>query len=520
MTATEQYLIVPLADLRESPLNPRKTFNAGALQELAESIKAKGIITPLITRPAAGGGYELAAGHRRRRASELAGLTEVPIVVRSMSDEDFLEVLTIENLQREDVHPLEEADGYRVLIDTWRKTRADRGGREASREDVERVAHRVGKSVSYVYQRLKLLELKPTVRKAFEEGRMTAGHAIHIARLPAPVQQQVVDNEFRGDGAYQVSVRRLAETIGMQYHCNLSSAPFKAAEASLVSSAGACTTCPKLAGNNPLYEGLAKTICTDKTCFSSKLVAYAERQVVRLHAAGKAVVKISSEYGGTKKEGVLGENKFSRVWEHNPCPSAVTGVWVDGRDAGKSIPVCIDSKCPQHGGGSSRGISGSAEEAARRKKAKVETARRRAIFGAVLPKIARGVEVQGLPPREVMNLVALGFWSHVYGEHQALVAGLLGWEKTRNLSTERVAELPDAALWTLIISLAVATDLTAGTWNNGKPSSLNALAEAYGVDVAAIDRDQQAARSKAAKPRPKPAASVQPSAPNRANRRK
>jgi len=107
-TATLGYQVVPLADLHESKRNPRKHFNAEALAELAASIAAKGVLTPLLVRPNAAG-YEIAAGHRRYRAAKAAGVDQVPAIVREMTDTEFLEILTIENLQREDVHPLEEA---------------------------------------------------------------------------------------------------------------------------------------------------------------------------------------------------------------------------------------------------------------------------------------------------------------------------------------------------------------------------------------------------------------------------
>jgi ParB/RepB/Spo0J family partition protein len=137
---------IALTELHESPWNPRRHFPQKSLEELAESIRKVDVLSPLLVCPRDAGGYEMAAGHRRLRAAKLAKLAEVPCVVRPMPDQEFLEILTIENLQREDVHPLDEGEGYRTLM-------AQTGWL------ADEVAAKVGKSKSYVYQRLKLAEL-------------------------------------------------------------------------------------------------------------------------------------------------------------------------------------------------------------------------------------------------------------------------------------------------------------------------------------------------------------------------
>jgi ParB/RepB/Spo0J family partition protein len=188
LTSTEdgQLMKLPLELLVESPWNPRKQFDPAKLQELADSMLSNGQLTPALARPIVGGPndgkYELAAGHRRKRAAAIAGRSELLTIVRTMTDVQLLEVLTIENLQRDDVHPLEEARGYADLI------------REAA-YSAERIAERVCKSVKYVYDRIKLLQLVPEAKKLFLDGRITAGHAILIARLAKDVQKTIVDPE-------------------------------------------------------------------------------------------------------------------------------------------------------------------------------------------------------------------------------------------------------------------------------------------------------------------------------------
>jgi ParB/RepB/Spo0J family partition protein len=197
-TATDAFQVLPLQVLVESEKNPRKHFDQAKLEQLADSIGKIGVLTPLIARPMQledGEFYELAAGHRRFRASKLAGLTHVPVRVVELDDVAFLEVLTIENLQRDDLHPIEEAHGYADLM---------KGQREGGAGyDVQRIADRVGKSVKYVYDRIKLLDLIPKAQTLFLEGRITAGHAILIARLKAADQERVIDptNAHHGGAA-------------------------------------------------------------------------------------------------------------------------------------------------------------------------------------------------------------------------------------------------------------------------------------------------------------------------------
>lgn len=158
--------MVRLSELAESPTNPRQLF--GDLTELSTSIKAQGVLQPLLARRV-DGGLELVFGHRRFRAAKLAGLKEVPVIVREMNDVEVLEAQLAENLAREDVHPLELAEGYRQLM--------QRG------YTAEQVADRLGMSRSSVFTTLKLLDLAPDVRGTFLSGKISTHAAVAIARL-------------------------------------------------------------------------------------------------------------------------------------------------------------------------------------------------------------------------------------------------------------------------------------------------------------------------------------------------
>lgn len=151
-------------DIIPNKEQPRKTFDEAALQELADSIKQHGVLQPLLVRPLTTGGYQLVAGERRWRASRLAELKEVPVIIKELSDTEAMEIAIIENLQREDLNPIEEAEGLQALIDKCGFTQ-------------EEVATSVGKSRPAITNALRLLRLPEEVRKMTKDGDISAGHA-------------------------------------------------------------------------------------------------------------------------------------------------------------------------------------------------------------------------------------------------------------------------------------------------------------------------------------------------------
>lgn len=162
---------IPLAEIRPSSFQPRKRFDDKRLDELATSIRAQGVLSPVIVRQASGG-YELVAGERRVRAAERAGLERVPAVIREVSNAEMLEVALIENLQREDLNPIEEADVYRRLIEDYGLTQ-------------EAVATRVGRDRASVANTVRLLKLPPKVREDLIEGNLSSGHGRALLALEA-----------------------------------------------------------------------------------------------------------------------------------------------------------------------------------------------------------------------------------------------------------------------------------------------------------------------------------------------
>ena len=324
--------MLPLTALRESDLNPRRHFNEASLAELAENIRQVGVLTPLLVRPSANPDdprYEIAGGHRRYRAARRAGLAEVPCIVRDLTDSEFLEIVTLDNLHREDVHPLDEAQGYAILL--------------AHNElEIEALAAKVGKSVSYIYQRLKLRDLILEAQKAFLADEITAGHAILLARLAPAEQKEYLDaclDEYDG-----LSVRKLASEIRSRVYLRLERAPFATDDATLPG--GSCVECPKRTGyNTQLFPDIAETdTCTDRECHARKVTTW----LAGIYAAKKCTARVSPGYGRATD----GCTPNWRPAGKEKCPDTQKALVVDSGymmgaqySAGQVVMMCANKKC-------------------------------------------------------------------------------------------------------------------------------------------------------------------------------
>ncbi len=190
------YFLCPIEQIRPNKNQPRKRFAAEALEELAASIKAQGIIQPLVVTKR-DGGYEIIAGERRWRAAQRAGLREVPVVIRDVADETVLELALIENIQREELNVIEEAEAYRTLVELFGIAQ-------------DEVARRVGKSRTTITNTLRLLRLPDDIRQDLIEQRMTMGHARALLGLDDPSLMQRARHEIV---AKQLSVRAAEELV-------------------------------------------------------------------------------------------------------------------------------------------------------------------------------------------------------------------------------------------------------------------------------------------------------------------
>ncbi len=324
-----------LAVIFKSPTNPRTVFNEDDLNELAKSIAEHGVLQPIVVRPMKGASgerphppagtspgagedslaaYEIAAGERRWRASKIAGMTSIPAMIRNLSDGQLLEIQVIENNQRKDVTPLEEAVGYRRLVDSGYY-----GTGTAARE---KIAQKIGRTSSYVYQRMKLGDLIPEVRDALAEGKITAHHAVPIARLQPEQQSDALAyclNRWNGN---LTPVAVLIEWIQESVLGKLSAAPWKKDDAELLPMAGPCTTCPKRMGaENALFADLVvgkDDRCSDPGCYEDKKKAFEARRVAEVESStGAKPILVSTGYSGRNDLEDLDtySSKFKKVAE-------------------------------------------------------------------------------------------------------------------------------------------------------------------------------------------------------------
>jgi ParB/RepB/Spo0J family partition protein len=303
-----KFALVAIDLVHESPWNPRKHWDAAADAELLASVRQVGVLTPMLVRPRspfAPDGYELAAGHRRLRAARAAGLTEIPVLIRAMDDGAFREVLVVENLQRADIHPLDEADGYDALL------QAD------GAYTVEAVAAKVGKSPSYVYQRLKLLHLVPACRQAFEADQITAAHAVRLARLTAEQQPQALEECF-------YPIFRLPDEDHKE------PAPVSKLDAWI---------------DRHVREQLA---APDTQHYFPEIA----EQITEEQQAG-TLLELSESYHvnvdlGTKTHGALGAGRWTAIrTTKDRCAHAQKGVVVHGGPM-RVLDVCATKGCPKH----------------------------------------------------------------------------------------------------------------------------------------------------------------------------
>jgi ParB family transcriptional regulator, chromosome partitioning protein len=356
INATE-YRDLPLAMLTESTTNPRRIFEDAALKELAESIRTQGVLSPLLVRPVNEQGFEIVAGARRYRAAQMAEAATVPVRIVHLSDAQTLEAQLVENLMRRDVHPMEEAQGFRALLNL-----------DEPKYSIEQIAARTGKSPAYIAARLKLTELAPVVVEAFYREEIGVGHALLLAKLQPDQQEQALAACFKEDWSAggQKAKRILLPVRSLQFWIEsnillvLKLAPFDKRDAQLVPAAGSCVDCPMRTGHNKLlFSDLGKLdACTAPTCYQAKVDAHVAKTI----AAKPKLVQISTAYG-QQKEGstTLPRNKYIEIRsekattkqeatrpEFKTCKYTTEAIVSEGIDKGELRKVCTEPTCPVH----------------------------------------------------------------------------------------------------------------------------------------------------------------------------
>ena len=275
---------VKLISIVVSKTNPRKHFDQESITELAASVKEKGVIQPIVLRPK-GKQYELVCGERRYRASVIVKDADptrdsIPAIIRELNDEEVLQLQIIENLQRKDVHPMDEAVAFKALM-------AVKGF------DVAEIAKRIGKGPGYVAQRLKLNDLIDEFQKAFYQNRLNLTETLKLCRLSTSDQKEIWDEEEYGDNTQEIE---LNNWMLKKYQRNLTDAPFDIKDPSLNETMGACSGCAfNSASNVLLFPDAVNAICTNSKCYHGK----ADISFNKLFEEAKndsTIVLVSTEY--------------------------------------------------------------------------------------------------------------------------------------------------------------------------------------------------------------------------------
>lgn len=281
---------VPLDLIQPGQYQPRKHFDEAKMAELTASVRQHDVMQPILLRPigAATGDkqrFEIVAGERRWRASKAAVREDIPAVVRELTLMEVLELQAIENIQREDLHPMEEAYSFDLLLNPPEGLPG---------YTVEQIADKVGKSTTHVRRRLVLCQLIPQAAKAFSDGVLTLNTALTIARMPVPIQGKAFPKIMatRADDTKPVAHRDAEKIVQGAFMLRLANAPFPIKDATLVPDAGGCNVCPKRTGACPdLFDDVAEAdTCTDPDCFDTKQQAHNERRKAEARAEGIEVL--------------------------------------------------------------------------------------------------------------------------------------------------------------------------------------------------------------------------------------
>lgn len=497
---------IHLDRIRESSSNPRRAFDDAKLRELAENIKLHGVLQAILVRPAPDGAhdtYELVAGARRFRASKLAGKETIPAAVRDLTDAECREIQLIENLQRADIHELDEGIGYRSLMEM-----------KPDFYTVETIAAQVGKSPSYLKGRISLTDLIPAAQTAFYEGKLTVAHALELARLQPADQERALMECFPGHRntasilkdrkAEAMTIRQLREWIEREIRLDLKNAPFDVNDANLLSAAGSCSTCSKRTGNNPLLfpEIRNKSLCTDPACYEAKIQALVHLRMEPLMKQGQKPARISSApywQARSKSSDTLYEGQYRRVEQEEECPHTQAAVIVDGREAGTVLHVCADEKCKTHRQFSHYEIS--PQERQQRRKLALAIRVQKESRSRILQAIRQ--ELPGELERADFEMVALDYFRRLGHDNHHRLFQIYGWEEKKTKASwggtsvdhEKLAEahirkMRNADLNRFLITCSLVPDLFCSSYNSAdtlsKEANLMRTAVRYKVNVARI----------------------------------
>lgn len=462
-------------------------FDPAKLEQLAESIKAVGVQQPAVVRkiercisdhpgfenePGMITKYQLVAGERRWRASRIAGKDTLPCIVRELDDVTAMKIQYIENLQRDDIHPLDEAEGYAQLV-------------EKAGYTIEMLAADVGKSVSYIYQRMKLSALIPEARELFAQNKITAGHAVQIARLMPEQQKEIVEEGLFDSWSEDViSVRGLDDYIHSNILLDISKTTWKHDDAGLVPEAGSCQECPKRTGYQPaLFADVCKDkkdYCLDKSCFTEKQEAIVERK--RAEFEGQDILEVADGYGSASRD--LPKTVLPS-WQWNECkksdPDARKVLIVAGNQPGRVTWGKLTTYTP--------GYQPSPEEKEKIRKEKQKQKQAEELRAAKIDAVLESVDKMGMPI-EALRLVIDNIWWQWSHDIKVLVAKAQGWigktpqdpGELHNIALSRINSMTETQLFGLLMHLVMGCEIKTPTYGDPKTKRIDAFMKIYGID--------------------------------------
>lgn len=317
MNPTNRFAIEPLSSFIESNTNPRTIFNPAKLAELADSIKATGVIQPILARPLPAARLEetsklnprptleIVAGARRFRGSKIAKAADIPAMIKDLTDDQVFEIQLIENLQRDDLSDLEAAEGYKKLMNH-------------NKISPDEVAVKIGKSRSYVYGCLKLLDLPSFVKEVLRDELITSSAALLIARIPdIGLQQKARDFAITETDGHKPSIRAFQVWPRDNVMLNLSNAPFPI-DVKTLTAAGSCKDCTTRTGHDPdLFADVKSDMCTHPPCYHLKAQAHKDALAAQVAAIPKASNRNVDEQQGLGLESTLAQDAQAQQTKGN-----------------------------------------------------------------------------------------------------------------------------------------------------------------------------------------------------------
>jgi ParB/RepB/Spo0J family partition protein len=496
--------------IKPSKTNPRRVFED--MERLTASVKASGVKCPILVRPLRtdlpiktliadpSTRFELVFGERRYRAAKAAGRSTIPAMVRVLTDAQVIEDQIVENNQRKDIHPLDEADGAIAL-------------KNLGMDDAT-VAEKLGWTESYTAARLRLTHLAPIWRQVWLKGEvgLHTTHANQIARLSEPQQLELHDKLKRSyDWPRAVTnLDLLKRHIFELFHRNLADAPWKLDDVELHKAMGACNACQHNSKYQAaLFDDVKGALCLKPDCFATKQQAYVQLQITAVKSSGAEPVMISHNYGKERPKGAVGVHDVVEISKAEakklPAAQVKTAVVVDGEDAGKTVVVRVN---PTAASASKSTNDAAARQRRAEQKAKRDTALNHVLLTAILEK----ADPVSLP---ATKLLALEMFERMSSDDRKRFVKRHGWEKPSRagfgdnwlnmLATDHVEGLRDDSPLTFALEAALVPCCHVHpTYASDGSKKLVKIAELFKVDVDRVREKFNAAQDQAATPTAKP----------------